>query len=183
MFSTIWNTIKSIASGAWGALKGIVVGGWNTIMGFFSGLKDKVFGVFSKVWDAIKTPFQSAVNGIKRIWNTYIGGAGFSIPSWVPFVGGKRFEIPKLAEGGIAVKPTVAMIAEAGYPEAVIPLPKLQPMINAAVDNATGKKLPGSGTVVNIGRIVVPMEDLAQLKTLNHFINMLKVNSRMQGVY
>lgn len=183
VFSTIWNTIKSIASGAWGALKGIVVGGWNTIMGFFSGLKDKVFGVFSKVWDAIKTPFQSAVNGIKRIWNTYIGGAGFSIPSWVPFVGGKRFEIPKLAEGGIAVKPTVAMIAEAGYPEAVIPLPKLQPMINAAVDNATGKKLPGSGTVVNIGRIVVPMEDLAQLKTLNHFINMLKVNSRMQGVY
>jgi hypothetical protein len=37
-------------------------------------------------------------------------------------------KLPRLAEGGIVTSPTIAMIAEGGEPEAVIPLSKLGSM-------------------------------------------------------
>ena len=52
----------------------------------------------------------------------------FDVPDWVPVLGGKHVglkvpKIPKLAQGGIVTKPTVAQIGEAGK-EAVLPLDK-----------------------------------------------------------
>jgi hypothetical protein len=48
-----------------------------------------------------------------------------TIPASQQGAGFAALEIPQLAEGGIAMGPTLALIAEAGEPEAVIPLSKL----------------------------------------------------------
>jgi hypothetical protein len=76
---------------------------------------------FSGVASAITAPFRFAFNGIRNLWNSTLGGKGFSVPSWVPGIGGKGFTIPYLAQGGIVTKPTLAVLGEAGS-EAVVPL-------------------------------------------------------------
>ena len=51
--------------------------------------------------------------------------------------------IPSLAVGGIATKPVIAQIAEAGQSEAIIPLDRLSEMLNTAALGGTGT---GTGT-------------------------------------
>lgn len=112
-----------------------------------------------------------------------MGGFGFSLPSWIPKVGGKRFSIPMMAEGGIIIQPTMAMVGEAGYPEAVIPLPKLQPMLDSAVRSAFAERKTnltgGDSTSIHIDSLLVPLDDLRQLRELEDFVNFLSVRTRM----
>lgn len=54
------------------------------------------------------------------------------------------------AHGGIVTKPTMAMIGEAGQAEAVIPLPKLMPMLAGALQAALRLPEPSGGTVNNV---------------------------------
>ena len=75
----------------------------------------------SGVANTIKGPFEVAFRAIKWLWNSTIGGFGFSVPSWVPGIGGKGWHIPEMAKGGIVTRPTIALLGEAGR-EAVIPL-------------------------------------------------------------
>ena len=82
---------------------------------------NSVNNAFSGLANIIKYPFESAFRAIKSLWNSTVGGFGFSVPSWVPGMGGKGFTIPRMAAGGIVTKPTIALIGEAG-PEAVVPL-------------------------------------------------------------
>ena len=68
-----------------------------------------------------KYPINLIIDGI----NSFISGLNnIKIPDWVPAVGGKGINIPKiprLAQGGVVDKPTIAMIGEAGK-EAIIPM-------------------------------------------------------------
>lgn len=73
--------------------------------------------------DALNT----LVKGINKI--------SFDVPDWVPLIGGKKFgfdipKIPKLATGGLATAPTLAMVGDnknAGAdPEVIAPLSKLK---------------------------------------------------------
>jgi len=101
---------------------------------------DKIVGAFKTtwetVWGALEAPVKLVIDALKgyvNVWitavNAIIGGLNkisVKIPKWVPGFGGKQFGInlpliPKLAEGGIVSKPTLAMIGEGG-PEAVVPL-------------------------------------------------------------
>lgn len=91
---------------------------------FFYRLPGRIQGFFSGLADIITWPFRKAFDGIKWLWNSTIGGFGFTVPSWVPFVGGKDFRIPEMAAGGIVNRPTIALLGEAG-PEAVVPLNRL----------------------------------------------------------
>lgn len=114
-FSGIWNGISKVFSG---------IGGWfeNVFGGAVSGIKTAFNGItkfFSGIWDGI-------VDGVKNAVNFVIGALDkihFTVPSWVPIIGGSSFgfNIPKLAEGGIVDKATLAVIGEAGK-EAVMPL-------------------------------------------------------------
>jgi hypothetical protein len=108
----------------------------------FEGFRNLVDGVFSflknavKLWvDGVKLYFETVYsifktlfNGIASLWNNTVGKLSFKAPGWVPGIGGKGFDVPNiplLAEGGIVTRPTLAMIAEGGESEAVIPLSKL----------------------------------------------------------
>jgi hypothetical protein len=104
---------RNIVDSVFGFIKGAVTGSIDLIKGYFSTLLGFYKGIF---------------NGIATLWNSTIGKLSFKIPGWVPGLGGKGFDVPNipmLADGGIVSRPTLAMIAEGGEPEAVIPLSKL----------------------------------------------------------
>jgi hypothetical protein len=134
-----WDTIKDFFYRLPGILRGYLSNIWDTITSPFKRAADSISGFFNPVkkwfddfpgkinsaWSGLKNiieyPFKTAFNSIKWLWNSTVGGFGFSIPSWVPGAGGKSFTIPKMAQGGIVNRPTIALIGEAG-PEAVVPL-------------------------------------------------------------
>lgn len=110
-FTDIWNNISS-------TVRGVI----NGILGFIQGFTN---GIIDGVNAAIR-----AINSIK-----------VDIPNWVPIFGGQRFgfnlpqlgrvNIPRLADGGIVMPQpggVLANLAEAGKPEAVIPLDRLGSM-------------------------------------------------------
>lgn len=98
------------------------------------GITGYVSGMFSQVTGAGKT----AINGLIMAANAMINGINgisVNIPDWVPKYGGKSFglslpNIPMLASGGITTGPTLAMIGEGAEQEAVLPLSKLDSLLN-----------------------------------------------------
>jgi hypothetical protein len=102
---------------------------------------------FTGTVDAIKTAvnaylgiYKGLFNAIAKAWNNTIGKLSFKIPSWVPGIGGKGFDvpnIPQLANGGVVMSPTLALIGEAG-PEAVVPLDRMGSMSTNVTINVHG---------------------------------------------
>lgn len=139
-FKGIWNGIKNafgnVASWfsdtfrkAWEGVKNVFSAGGR----IFSGIKDGILSVFKTVVNGIigglntiiKVPFDGINAALRRIRDISIAGAkpfGWINEINVP-------QIPKLAEGGIISSPTLAMIGEGGESEAVIPLSKLDRML------------------------------------------------------
>ena len=104
---------RNIVDSVFGFIKTAVTGSIDVIKGYFSTL----LGFYKSIF-----------NGVATLWNNTVGKLSFKVPGWVPGLGGKGFDVPNipmLAEGGIVTRPTLAMIAEGGQPEAVIPLSKL----------------------------------------------------------
>lgn len=118
LFGQVYDVITYPFRRAWDFVKYI----GEQLGGIWTGFLGTLRYVFGQVYDVITYPFRRAMDAIKWLWNTTVGGFGFTLPSWIPGgIGGKEFRIPKMAEGGIVNRPTLAMIGEAG-PEAVIPL-------------------------------------------------------------
>jgi len=102
---------------------------------------------FTGTVDAIKTAvgayltvYKTMFNTIAKAWNNTIGKLSFKIPSWVPGLGGKGFDvpnIPELANGGLVMQPTLALVGEAG-PEAVVPLDRMGQMGGNVTINVNG---------------------------------------------
>lgn len=117
LFGQVWNIITWPFNQAWGVVEYVA----KRFVGVWQWFVDSLRWLFGGVYDIITWPFRRAMDAIKWLWNTTIGGFGFTVPSWIPLVGGKGFRIPEMASGGIVTRPTIALIGEAG-PEAVIPL-------------------------------------------------------------
>lgn len=96
-------------------------------------LPGRVSGALSSLANAIASPFRSGFQSIKDAWNNTIGGKGFSLPGIPGITKGIDFKIPKLAGGGLAFGPTLAMVGDnagAGRdPEVIAPLSKLRGML------------------------------------------------------
>lgn len=135
-FKLIWNNIKFIGDliyqtvkGAWDSIADISRSVWN-------GVSDFILGI----WDGIVGGIKGFINLIIKAMNTMINGLNdlsFDVPDWVPGMGGKTFgldipNIPMLADGGITTGPTLAMIGEGTEQEAVLPLSKLEQLINTS---------------------------------------------------
>lgn len=149
-FQGVWNGIVSIFSAVVGFYASVFRGAYNAVTGVFSGL----FGFFQGVWNnivglfsgvgttvgnAIGSTFKGVVNGViggaVRIINGFINtingavGAINKLPGVnISKIG--TLGVPMLANGGIVTSPTLAMIGEGRESEAVIPLSKLDTMIN-----------------------------------------------------
>lgn len=147
--TTKWNEITSWLSSIPGR-----------IVGFFSGIGSRIGGFFANAASTAKDKFNELVNFVKSIPDRIVGffrGIGsritsafgsISFPSphvsWSTYsIFGKSFSIPKIsfyASGGIVTDPTLGMIGEAGYDEAVVPLKssKLKPFAEAVVAEMGG---------------------------------------------
>lgn len=130
---------------------------WGQAVDFFKNLGPKieeslktmgenVKTFFSGIWEGLVDGFKGFINFFIKGINTLIGGANklsFTAPEWVPGLGGKTIgfnlpTIPLLAKGGIATAPTLAMVGEGREHEAILPLSKLQSLIQRAKGTGGG---------------------------------------------
>jgi len=95
--SRAFNSVKTAMTSAKNWVRDRII----DVVMFFLGLPGRIGGVLGGLADTIKGPFVSAFNAIKRLWNSTVGGFGFTVPSWIPGVGGKGFRIPSMHTGGI----------------------------------------------------------------------------------
>lgn len=139
------DKVKKIFRGIIDFFKNVFTGNWSKA---WESIKD----IFKKAWDAlfgiVKVPINLIIDGINMLWSGIysavkgivdsIGGiAGaigdlfgqdwhFSMPDEPPL-------IPKLAKGGLATAPTLAMVGDnrnaKADPEVIAPLSKLQGML------------------------------------------------------
>lgn len=135
-FKLIWNNIKMIGDliftavkGAWESIADISRSVWNGVSEFVLGIWDGIVGGIKGFINLIIKAMNSMINGLNKL--------SFDIPDWVPGMGGKSFgldipNIPMLAEGGIVTGPTLAMIGEGTESEAVLPLSKLESLLNGS---------------------------------------------------
>jgi hypothetical protein len=106
-----------------------ITSGWNSLTSTLQGIWNGILSFAGDVWSRITDVIRGAINGVIDLLNRLIAALNsikIDIPSWVPVLGGQTFGInipliPKLAEGGIVTKPTVALLGERG-PELVTPL-------------------------------------------------------------
>ena len=130
-FQLAWTDLKNLGSGIWSGIQTL----GSNIGSFFSG-----------VWDGIVSGFKGFINIFINGINIIIGGfnkLSFTAPDWVPGIGGKTIgfnlpTIPLLAKGGIATGPTLAMVGEGREHEAILPLSKLQSLIQRAKGTGGG---------------------------------------------
>lgn len=161
-FSGLWDGIKNIFSSVGSWFKNIFTKAWegiktafSKVKDFFTGIWDTIKGIFSKVGsaiaDAVSGAIKSAVNWILDkaigIINGFIKAINFAIGviNMIPGVDIKKLEllkVPKLAQGGIIDKPTLAMVGEAGK-EAVMPLERNTGWIDQLASKL-GDKLGGA---------------------------------------
>ena len=130
-FQGIWSSIQSIFTNIVDFVKNVFTGQWGAAW-------ENVKSIFSNVFNALSGIAKAPLNTLIALINSVIksvNGIGFDVPKWVPVVGGQKFsvnlpEIPLLAQGGIATKPTLATIGDGGEAEAVIPLSRLNQMLD-----------------------------------------------------
>lgn len=122
-FSDFFSGIKSAVSTVCDSVVGFFGGMWDNIKGFFSSAKGWISDFWNSFCDMAKAPINFIIGLINRLIDM-INNVSFDMPD---FLGGGHFgfsisHIPMLANGGIATKPTLAMVGEGAQDEAIVPL-------------------------------------------------------------
>ena len=148
---------------------------WQDIKDVFSDVTDFFGNVGSAIGDAISGAVKSAVNWILEKAINIINGfikainIAISVINYIPGVEIKKLsllEVPKLAQGGIIDKPTIAMVGEAGK-EAVMPLERN----TGWIDELAGKLSDKLGGATGSIKLVVMLGEEA---IFNRFIEYSK---------
>lgn len=130
-----WTDTLQKIKDAIGNFVGYVVIAWDQMKDSAKTKMDKIKSVIKEKLNGILSVVESTVNKIIHGMNSMIDKINdklrFTIPSWVPGIGGNSWSInikhmsdvslPRLAQGGITMRPTQAIIGESGR-EAVLPL-------------------------------------------------------------
>lgn len=90
---------------------------WGNFTDWLSGKVTDIKDWFKGLGDSLKKAFRGALDWVKGKWDDVVGSMNNS-ENWATPVPSAR----PFATGGIVTRPTNALIGEAGYPEAVVPL-------------------------------------------------------------
>lgn len=135
-FTLAWTVIKNLWSlgiavlkgdweGAWKAIQNIAKAGIDYLLPAWQTFLGAIGSLASSIWEGIKATFKEGINAIIRYINSWIGAYN-KVVAKIP--GGRSLslpDIPALANGGVvmpSVGGTIVRVAEAGKPEAIIPL-------------------------------------------------------------
>jgi phage-related protein len=117
----IWNAITSIPGligrafeDAWNWAKRAVQQGADAVVDFARKLPGRLMGFFDNVGHVILGGLKSGINGVIDSFNHGIDEASHFTHISLP-------HIPRLGTGGIVDQPTLALLAEKGHPEVVLP--------------------------------------------------------------
>lgn len=149
-FQTVWNGIVTVFKAVDKFFGGIFSKAWDNIVKafsligkFFKGVWNTITGIFTNIGTAIGNAiggaFKNVINTILRFAIGYINGFIDAINGAIDLINnipgvdiGKigKLPVPQLAAGGITTGATLAMIGEGREQEAVLPLSKLDSLIN-----------------------------------------------------
>ncbi|OPG98617.1 hypothetical protein B2I21_09760 [Chryseobacterium mucoviscidosis] len=206
-FNIVLNIVTTVIESVGGIIKGLLktLGGViDFVAGVFTGdwkkawtgVKDIFGGIFDSLYSLVKAPLNMIIDGINKVIDGF-NSLSVSIPEFEIFgqkVGGGSVglpnlpRIPRLAKGGLAYGPTLAMVGDnrgaSVDPEVVSPLSKLQDMIGGnnqpVVDalmqivkllerNGQGQTIQVDGTV--LGRVVADViNDMARRTGRSPFV-------------
>jgi phage-related protein len=140
VFTPIRNGITFVKDTVLGNITSMV-SGLDRFAGFVRGIPDKISSALRNMFAPMAEGFRSFINDVIAGWNSL----SFTIPSVnVPgfgTVGGGTIStpnIPYLADGALATGPTLAMIGEGRFNEAVLPLgdPRVDSLLASALSRA-----------------------------------------------
>ena len=104
---------------------GVIKGVMDVIMGILTGDWDRAWSGAKRIFESFVNQIRGLLNLLIRGWNALDFKLDFKLPD---ILGGAQIktgdlipDIPLLASGGIARRPTLAIVGEAG-PEAIVPL-------------------------------------------------------------
>ncbi|MEU6952065.1 phage tail tape measure protein [Streptomyces sp. NPDC045714] len=118
------------------AIPGKVAGWFGQVVSWVGSLPGKIGSAASGMWDGISSSFRGMVNQLISGWNrlSFTIGGGSIMGVSVPSLTLSTPNIPMLADGGITTGPTLAMIGEGAEDEVVLPLSRLEQMLNTRQD-------------------------------------------------
>ena len=128
-FLGLWD---GICSGVTAAVEWIT-GAWDNIV---TTIGDFVSDFGTAIAEAFKGVINTAISWVQDLINGFISGINLAIELInnlgvnIPLIA--EVELPKLAKGGIATAPTIAMIGEGTEKEAVLPLSRLSALLEEA---------------------------------------------------
>lgn len=168
---TLWTNIATIFS----RIQYAMINPFNTVRSVVSSVVQFISGLIKGMFDGVVSTGRGAINGLIMAANAVIGGLNslsVDIPDWVPKFGGQSFglsipSIPMLAQGGITTGPTLAMIGEGAEQEAVLPLSKLEGLLNTSTTNQTNNRSSNSKYVYAPVYHVAAGTDLNELKRID----------------
>ncbi len=166
IFENVFETIGGVIDGLVEALKGVILfitgvfegdweKAWDGIKHTFKGILNAMISLFqglvNAVIDLVNGMLAAIVSGLNSFINLILStvegladliGIEINLPRArsVPKI--PHLSIPKLAEGGVVSSPTLSVIGEGKYPEAVVPLgnsPQMQELIDQ-IANAISEK-------------------------------------------
>lgn len=136
---TIIEGLKKTLTGIIKFITGVFTGDWSKA---WNGVKDIFGGVFTSLYGLVKAPLNMIIDAINKVIDG-LNSISVSIPEVEIFgqkVGGGNIglpripKIPRLAKGGLAFGPTMAMVGDNKGanidPEVVAPLSKLQGILD-----------------------------------------------------
>ena len=190
-FSTAFNLVLDIVTTVVGLLADLIGGFLEVLTGVITFITGVFSGDWEKAWEGIKLTFQGVVDGIKGIMrlgvniivdlvNGFVSVVYDGLVALIKrinkiaskaakFVGidiaipipDRPAKFPHLAKGGVVTGPTVGLIGEGKYDEAVIPLgdsPQMNEMIQKIVDALHDDPKGGSGGGEAVFNITVELD-------------------------
>ena len=156
-WSNKFDTIRQSASEKLNAAKNTIQNIWGNVSNWFKTNIAPKFTIsfWADKFNSIKQGAKAALNGLISVVENAVNGIirkintlSWKIPDWVPWLGGETFgfnfreiSIPRLAEGGIATRNTIANIGEAGK-EAILPLDQNTGWMDILADKVAARQQP-----------------------------------------
>lgn len=123
--------LEKAATGFFEFVHGICIAIWGVIKGAINVIIDALNTVWSALYGVLKSIVDGVGDFVGAIGDLFGKNWGFSMPNDVP-------RIPRLAKGGLATAPTLAMVGDnknaSVDPEVIAPLSKLENMLSGGVE-------------------------------------------------